>query len=233
MKYEITKGNEKDFEGSPDGCVKVFRGTDCNVYVWGNGEWENEKVKGCAKGKGSAFKQYDWLSLIAERRPITELVVNRQLTTEWDGEYPIPAGVNVEVHFDGDDSRVWTEFRVEYMRGDVVVLYDYRSDGVESWPNARLSFRPIRSPEDVARSNAIGEMERAYEELTGNPAREAEEYYDLIAAGKIKGVVLESKLADLKINITTDEMWREFEKKSDMEDVRKLVMKTASRRGSF
>ncbi|QHJ82281.1 MAG: hypothetical protein [Bacteriophage sp.] len=49
----------------------------------------------------------------------------------------------------------------------------------------------------MARSNAIGEMELAYEELTGNPAREAEEYYDLIAAGKIPCVTKTPTVSEL------------------------------------
>lgn len=153
MKYEITKGSENDFEGSPDGCVKVFRGTDCNVYVWGNGEWENEKVKGCAKGKGSAFKQYDWLSLIAERRPITEPV--------WDGEGLPPVGIMCEISNHGQ------EF---YPTKIVAITEEYlitKSAAEQHYCLKNILFRPIRSPEDVARDEAIESMAEIIEYRTG------------------------------------------------------------------
>lgn len=73
----------------------------------------------------------------------------------WDGAFPIPAGTEVEVHFEGDDSRVWTQFRVEYMRGEIVVLYDYRIDSVDAYNNKTLIFRPIHSEEDKKRDEII------------------------------------------------------------------------------
>lgn len=223
MKYEITKGSENDFEGAPEWateCVWNDKGSESFCY------WLNPKTKTIFNPnwhiKPDCWnEEYGWRNYIkAERRPITEPV--------WDAEGLPPVGVRCEfiraIH--------WYVVEILYISGYHVVVKG--EDGAEQcYQTSACQFRPIRSPEDVARSNAIGEMERAYEELTDNPAREAEEYYDLIAAGKIKGVVLESKEADLKINITTEEMWREFEKKSDMEDVRKLMMKRASRRGSF
>ena len=75
--------------------------------------------------------------------------------TEWDGAFPIPAGTEVEVHFEGDDSRVWTQFRVEYMRGEIVVLYDYRIDNVDAYNNKTLNFRPIHSEADKKRDEII------------------------------------------------------------------------------
>ncbi|HBL8926512.1 TPA: hypothetical protein LTW74_001436 [Enterobacter hormaechei] len=111
---------------------------------------------------------------------------------EWDGEFPIPAGTEVEVHFDGDDSRVWTKFRVEYMAGDIVVLHDYRIDNVEAYKHKILSFRPIHSEEDKKRDASIQEMIELIEHLVGDRANPvhgkkavAEKFYDAIAAGKI------------------------------------------------
>lgn len=192
MKYEITKGSAKDFEDAPESAtVRIIEsGFEDRFPIFAD-KFENCSTRThCATGVyGSFIADVSNWSIIAERRPITEPAVNQQLTTEWDGEYPIPAGVNVEVHFDGDDSRVWTEFRVEYMRGDVVVLYDYRSYCVESWPNARLSFRPIRSPDEVARDEAIKAMREALGHAAG--LIEVSNIYRAIAAGKIPGVKLE------------------------------------------
>lgn len=107
---------------------------------------------------------------------------------KWDGNFPIPAGTEVEVHFDGDDCRVWTPFRVEYMCGDVVVLHDYRIDGVDAYNQKTLSFRPIRSEADKKRDEAISSMKKLWSEQcqSGRDRRDFDEFtYDCIAAGKI------------------------------------------------
>lgn len=89
---------------------------------------------------------------------------------EWDGEYPIPAGTEVEVHFDGDDSRVWTRFRVEFMAGEIVVLHDYRIDDVDAYKHKTLSFRPIRSKADKQRDLIISKIEKAYKDCPHSDA---------------------------------------------------------------
>lgn len=108
---------------------------------------------------------------------------------EWDGSYPIKPGTDVEVHFDGDDSRVWTEFRVEYMRGDVVVLYDYHCDDVGAYSNECLNFRPIRCEADKKRKETIDLMDKRFKEVLAAGSTEAmaifATVYDTIAAGKI------------------------------------------------
>ena len=105
---------------------------------------------------------------------------------EWDGNYPIKSGTDVEVHFDGDDCRVWTVFRVEYMRGDVVVLHDYRSDDVDAFSNQRLNFRPIRSEADKKREEAIDAMLSVFgsNAATGT-ATELKAIYGAIKSGQI------------------------------------------------
>lgn len=182
MKYEITKGSEKDFEGAPSWAMVRFKaayGDDVFAERFERG------VKWCRDG--STFIGLNLVLsnavLIAERRPITEPV--------WDGEGLPPAGVECEGLFPRHpgNSFEWQDCLVLYVFEHECAV---KSKGVSTLHYCD-QFRPIRSPEDVARSNAIGEMERAYEELTGNPAREAEEYYDLIAAGKIPCVKLEGK----------------------------------------
>lgn len=73
----------------------------------------------------------------------------------WNGQFPIPPGTEVEVHFDGDDSRIWTSFRVEYMCGEVVVLHDYRIDDVDAYRHKTLSFRPAITEEERKRTALI------------------------------------------------------------------------------
>ncbi|MES3410971.1 hypothetical protein QDQ93_21685 [Enterobacter hormaechei] len=113
----------------------------------------------------------------------------------WNGQFPIPPGTEVEVHFDGDDSHVWTKFRVEYMAGDIVVLHDYRIDNVEAYKHKILSFRPIHSEEDKKRDASIQEMIELIDHLVGDRANPvhgkkavAEKLYDAIAAGKIQHI---------------------------------------------
>lgn len=104
---------------------------------------------------------------------------------EWNGEYPIPAGTEVEVHFDGDDSRVWTRFRVEYMAGEIVVLRDYRIDNVDAYKHKTLNFRPIRSEADKKRAEAIKAIDDAQSQVFDQDSTFSEYLYDAIATGKI------------------------------------------------
>lgn len=105
----------------------------------------------------------------------------------WNGAFPIPAGTEVEVHFEGDDSRVWTQFRVEYMRGEIVVLYDYRIDSVDAYNNKTLNFRPIHSEADKKRDEVIASIKTMLMYNYGDDPRlnDAIILYEAIAAGKI------------------------------------------------
>lgn len=215
MKYEYLKGSEKDFEGAPEGCTKVLVCFGETHYVIGDKTSEGLTVE------SSDEDNY----LIAERRPITEPV--------WDGEGLPPVGGECEVLFTSEGS-VFERARILHVGDDGIVgrwLAGDSAGGLFDYMYIPHDYRPIRSPEDVARDE-FGAAVAGYLDVRPNGVRMSE-LYDAIAAGKIKGVVMESKVADLKINITTDEMWREFEKKSDMEDVYKLVKERAYRRGSF
>lgn len=122
--------------------------------------------------------------------------------SQWDGKFPIPPGTDVEVHFDGDDSRVWTLFRVEYMAGEVVVLHDYRIDCVDAYKQRTLSFRPIRSEADKKRAKGVIALSRVdtlaapfeYGDKHSDGSLVAPfwyELYDAIAAGNVDGIKLE------------------------------------------
>lgn len=240
MKYEYLKGSEKDFEGAPESATVriVENGFQYDIPIFAD-KFENCSTRThCATGVYDSYiaDVSNW-SIIAERRPITEPVVNQQLTTEWDGEGLPPVGALCRYRaFSG---MPWVECEVLGWHGDDAWL-KRTVDGITFVMGDQELF-PIRSPEDVARDEAkvvIAELCRS----SASNGHSADLIYDAIAAGKIKGVVLESKVADLKINITTDEMWREFEKKSDMDDVRRLMMDSLaeqrsafnkSRRGSF
>lgn len=125
-----------------------------------------------------------------------EMLINKPQPL-WNGEHPIPQGAEVEVHFDGDDSRVWTTFRVEYMRDDVAVLFDYRTDSVDAYRNRSLNFRPIRTEAERKREQAISKLIDAIcgaipDTGLATAAKYAARTYEAIAAGKIPGVKLEA-----------------------------------------
>lgn len=203
MKYEITKGSAEDFDGAPDEALFVLQCFSTIDY----------SVDMKATIDGQSLTPDDSQYIIAERRPIEEYA--------WAGEGLPPAGVECEYELYAGE---WRKCRIEFVGRELMIV----STGDSEFScNFYAKFRPIRSPEDVARDEAIEAMRDAGYTLPAAirfSKEEMAEIYDAIAAGKIKGVVLESKVADLKINITTDEMWREFEKKSDMDDVRKLMM---------
>lgn len=162
MKCEITKGSEKDFEGAPE-WAEVKTRTDV-------GEFWLEKH--CLGGRSqlighdytveiSSFPSKE--EIIAERRPITEPVVNQQLTTEWDGEGLPPEGVECEWL---DNREAYVPVKIMYSSKDAVVIrgrsqafnedVDIPLDPV--FEPARCKFRPIRSPEDVARDDFIKKL---------------------------------------------------------------------------
>lgn len=226
MKYEIIKGSEKDFEGAPEWateCVWNDKGSESFCY------WLNPKTKTIFNPnwhiKPDCWnEEYGWRNYIkAERRPITEPI--------WDGETLPPLGVACEVNDERSDSWTLVDSVLAHANIHGISVAVFQIGGYIAYSPADR-FRPIRSPEDVARNEAKGIIAELCRSSASN-GHSADLIYDAISAGKIKGVVMESKVADLKINITTDEMWREFEKKSDMEDVYKLVKERAYRRGSF
>lgn len=133
MKYEYLKGSEKDFDGI---------GNEDVVRVYDTGQ-----TKFYAVAEEISSIPSDWF-IIAERRPITELV--------WSGEGLPPVGVECEGLF---PRHLGNSFEWQ----DCLVLYVFEHEcAVKSKVTSTLhycdQFRPIRSPEDVARDEAIEAM---------------------------------------------------------------------------
>lgn len=148
------------------------------IYFW-HGEW-TMPLASDNKESIVTYWQYK-AALAASQKPA------------WNGEFPIPSGTDVDVHFDGDDSRVWTQFRVEYMKGEIVVLYDYRTDNVDAYKQRTLSFRPLRTESEKKRDAFINAV---LDDVRTIPCDlslrdEVAVIYDTIAAGKIPGVKLD------------------------------------------
>ncbi|RJT47191.1 hypothetical protein [Rahnella woolbedingensis] len=187
MKYEITKGSEKDFEGVPEWCTIVYNYGNSDAIRFCNGWKEGCKFSGT---KEFLTRQYDVsgcdldrYTIIAERRPITE--------PAWDGFSSVRVGEACEVR-PYSDATEWQAGIVNYLSDHTVVI------GLSSMTNgkaelvahpATLKFRPIRSPEDVARDEVIANI--CFEIGVRPNNTVVQQTYDAIAAGKIPGVKLE------------------------------------------
>lgn len=89
-------------------------------------------------------------------------------------------GEDVLVHFDGDSYDVWTKFKLEYQKGDVVVLYDYRIEDVESYSFSRITMKKYVK---TVRENAIDQIASLIGR--GTFAEDAEAIYDAIKSNEI------------------------------------------------
>lgn len=89
-------------------------------------------------------------------------------------------GEDVLVHFDGDSYGVWTKFKLEYQKGDVVVLYDYRIENVESYSFSRITMKKYVK---TVREEAIDQIASLIGR--GTFAEDAEAIYDAIKSNEI------------------------------------------------
>ncbi len=153
MKYEIIKGSEKDFEGAGEQIITVYSSPDLGRYF-------SNLPPGGARPS--------FVSVIAERRAITEPV--------WDGEGLPPVGSRIQyscIKFDENRPAIESG---KWYGGTVIAYHDgavWTSDnGIRHLSNT--IFRPIRSPEDVVRDEAISEMVGIYfnHGIPGKPNRE-------------------------------------------------------------
>lgn len=189
MKYEITKGSEKDFEGAPEWATLVT--------VTGLQRFFVEEHKACARvmnvsdgdvstiDRNSSPIQFDDIEIIAERRPITEPVV----TTEWDGKGLPPVGVICEWLPFSDEIRVVQI--IAYHDGAVWLERRDKYNGIGELVGNPDNFRPIRSPDDVAREKITLSMLQYMYSSDETDYAQVCKIYDAIAAGEIPGVKLE------------------------------------------
>lgn len=179
MKYEITKGSEKDFEGAPAWAMQVFQNKSCKANIWfveGNaegGRWINHC--GTMKGKVSDKLIDPSNELIAERRLFTNPI--------WDGEGLMPS-VGMKCLAKQCSQINADEFLVVAIQDGAVFGFWTSTGAATGLDVNRWIFLPIRSPENVAR-----EKERSEEcdkifgilsgvERTGNRSDMAEALYD-------------------------------------------------------
>jgi len=147
MKYEIIKGSEKDFEGAPDEALFVLQCFSTIDY--------SVDMKATIDGQSLTpdCSQY----IIAERRPITEPV--------WDGEGLPPVGVECELKSEEYADFDWVKVRIVFEHnGELIAIVNMPDEPIHDRMSKHSAgydaakFRPIRSPEDVARDEAIDDM---------------------------------------------------------------------------
>lgn len=183
MKYEITKGSEKDFDGAPEWATLLLKGRFA-AKAWASSYSNGAKALTPGTTDKYIIDAIEDCTIIAERRPITE--------PAWDGEWLPPVGVRCEfiraIH--------WYVVEILYISGYHVVVKG--EDGAEQcYQTSACQFRPIRSPEDVARDEVAKGLVNFLDSETDrdNPFHEHEliEFYDYVAAGKIPGITLSGK----------------------------------------
>lgn len=177
MDFRYIKGDWKDFYEAPDEAMILV------VDAYGRKYFTDIFPEPGGKYWSALSSHGTWGNGV-NPEAFTVMAVREKLDV-WDGNFPIPAGTEVEVHFDGDDSRVWTQFRVEYMAGEVVVLHDYRIDNVDAYKHKTLSFRPVRSESDKKRNEAVEAMIKHEDDPIDVTENYYHAIYDAIAAGKI------------------------------------------------
>lgn len=164
MKYEITKGSENDFEGAPENAmvrIAEIGVNDC-ISIFAdkleNGSTRTHRYSGSCNSR--IVDASNW-TVIAERRPITEPV--------WDGEGLPPVGVECEILWNDD----WVKCVVKAYGEEQLI---FKAEESREWAGHinNYKFRPIRSPEDVAKDEAISEMVGIYfnHGIPGKPNRE-------------------------------------------------------------
>ncbi|MGC6389711.1 hypothetical protein ACMV8I_18900 [Ewingella sp. S1.OA.A_B6] len=163
MKYEYLKGSEKDFEGAQDECLVIVRHL--------RQKWIKHLTEfiggACPLNEGFPIDSVSNWEIIAERRPITEQA--------WDGEHLPPTGWECEMQ---NDKGAWLAVDIIAHKDGFAFGWSYDCRRV-FFSDKPMDFRPIRSPEDVARDAAIDGMAEIIEYRTGcSPKPLAKWLYD-------------------------------------------------------
>lgn len=183
MKYEIIKGSEKDFEGAPDWATLRTVG-DSGIYFFVEAHAAGMMVV-AADGIESTITQHQdiWPEIIAERRPITEPVAWLNLD-ECDGSEYLGPVIGKEMECHAKDGSIFVVVVVAF-DGDLPIVKTRLHGNYFGCDPSQL--KPIPSPEDVARDEAITALFNVYMDAENNDAA-AKGIYDAIEVGKIPGV---------------------------------------------
>lgn len=105
----------------------------------------------------------------------------KQAAPAWNGEGLPPIGTECEYKMDGAWKVVKVLARANLLTTDGEIdhaIFNFLEIPAWSSSYTKAKFRPIRSPEEIERDTAIGQMERDYEEATGKVAVAFEALYD-------------------------------------------------------
>lgn len=155
MKYEITKGSEKDFEQAPEWAMVILKHINNRRCVFAESKSQGAKRTEMYGDGECVIVSPNEYEIMAERRPITDLVVNQQLTTAWDGVGLPPVGFECEIKRVLD----WFPVTIKFISDYYTVILT-RGGTEDVYQTSALQFRPmpIRSPEDVSRDEAVNAM---------------------------------------------------------------------------
>lgn len=169
------------------GQVFVFRETS-RMPDFYNGLWVNPT------GQYRCVGDY----LLAEDFQ-NKILYKTEFEKTWDGTLPPPVGIDVDVHFENDDYRVWIPFRVEYFKDDTIVLHDYRTDSVCAYSYSSLDYRPVKTEEEKQREEqkqkAINQMVAMF--VDGHIKSAQSTYFsdqDLWDMGKVYDAILKGEI---------------------------------------
>lgn len=172
MKYEITKGNEKDFEQAPEWAMVLLKHNNGRCVFAESKSIGAKRTEMYSAGYCIITVPNEY-EIIAKRRPITEPV--------WDGEGLPPVGALCRYRAFSD--MPWVECEVLGLQGDDAWLKRTKDGRTFVMGNPELF--PIPSPEDVAREKERSEQcDKIFGilssvERTGNRSDMAEALYDV------------------------------------------------------
>lgn len=192
MKFEIIKGSETDFDTAPEwstvktkSCSYEFFLEHCGIGA----KYINAKYPEMVKIASTTAPDSDEV-IIAERRPITEPV--------WDVSTPPPVGIECEVLFTSEGS-VFERARILHAGDDGIVgrwLTGDSAGGLFDYMYIPHDYRPIRSPEDVARDEAKAAIAELCRSSASN-GHSADLIYEAIITGNVIGITKTPTVSEL------------------------------------
>ena len=149
MTWEYLIGSEKDFEGAPDWCTHVSKGSVS--FFWEMSSLIRKGNKFQLKGCGGDIKVYDDSSSIGEKLEIVAQRRKRE-SKQWDGVGLPPVGCECEalIPYAGEQYSKWRKVKVIFhgdefnATGELIVV-----DLENTHPYWTDEFRPLRSEHEV------------------------------------------------------------------------------------
>lgn len=178
MKYEYTKGIANDFQDAIPLNMREGNFFDGRKYMHQNILFKDRETV------------YQNGYIIAERRLIPE--------PAWDGEGLPPVGVECELNSEEYADFDWVKVRIVFEHnGELIAIVNMPDEPIHDRMSKHSAgydaakFRPIRSPEDVAREKITLNMLQYMYSSDETDYAQVCKIYDAIAAGEIPGVKLE------------------------------------------